>query len=58
MLASYIIIALAYVAGVIFILGLLARLWAYLRTPMPWPDVTTPAPETEGGSVARVLGDV
>lgn len=58
MLASYIVIALAYVAGVIFILGLLARLWAYLRTPMPWPDVTTPAPETEGGSVARVLGDV
>ena len=57
-LASYLIIGLAYFAGLTFILGLLWRLWGYLRTPMPWPEVVTPAPETEGGAVARVIGDV
>ncbi|GAB4545944.1 MAG: sulfate reduction electron transfer complex DsrMKJOP subunit DsrM [Anaerolineae bacterium] len=58
MLASYFIIGLSYFAGLTFIIGLLWRLWGYLRTPMPWPEVTTPAPETEGGAVLRVLGDV
>ncbi len=57
-LASYLIIGLAYFAGLIFILGLLWRLWGYLRVPMPWPEVVTPAPETEGGAVVRVIGDV
>lgn len=57
-LASYIIIGLAYFAAVTFVLGLIWRLWGYLRTPMPWPEVTTPAPETEGGAVGRVIGDV
>ncbi len=58
LLASYIIIGLAYFAALVFVLGLLWRLWSYLRTPMPWPEVTTPAPETEGGSIVRVIGDV
>lgn len=57
-LASYFIIGLSYLAGLTFILGLLWRLWGYLRTPMPWPEVTTPAPETEGGALMRVIGDV
>jgi nitrate reductase gamma subunit len=57
-LASSLIIGLAYFAGLAFVLGLLWRLWGYLRTPMPWPETTTPAPETEGGAVARVIGDV
>jgi nitrate reductase gamma subunit len=58
LLASYIIIGLSYFAALAFVVGLIWRLWGYLRTPMPWPEVTTPAPETEAGSVARVIGDV
>ena len=57
-LTSYLIIGLTYFAIVTFGVGLLWRLWGYLRTPMPWPEVTTPAPETESGSIARVIGDV
>ena len=49
-LTSYLIIGLTYFAIVTFGVGLLWRLWGYLRTPMPWPEVTTPAPETESGS--------
>jgi nitrate reductase gamma subunit len=58
LLFSYIFIGLAYFAALAFVLGLIWRLWGYLRTPMPWPEVTTPAPETEGGAVGRVIGDV
>jgi len=58
LLFSYIVIGLAYFAAITFVLGLIWRLWGYLRTPMPWPEVTTPAPETEGGAVGRVIGDV
>ncbi|MEW5959665.1 MAG: respiratory nitrate reductase subunit gamma [Chloroflexota bacterium] len=57
-LLSYIIIGLAYFAGITFVLGLIWRLWGYVRTPMPWPEVTTPAPHTEGGAIGRVIGDV
>jgi len=55
---SYLLIGLAYFAGLTFILGLVWRLYSYLRTPMPWPEVTTPAPTSEGGAVVRVVGDV
>jgi nitrate reductase gamma subunit len=58
LLASYFIIALAYLAGLVFGLGLLWRLYSYVRTPMPWPEATTPAPVGEGGAVVRVLGDI
>jgi nitrate reductase gamma subunit len=57
-LASLAIISLAYFAGLVFILGMLWKLYRYLVTPMPWPEVTTPAPTTEGGALLRVLGDV
>jgi nitrate reductase gamma subunit len=57
-LASYFIIGLSYFAGLTFVLGLLWRLYGYIRTPMPWPEVVTPAPETEAGALARVVGDV
>jgi len=58
LLASYLIIGLSYFAALALVIGLIWRLWGYLRTPMPWPEVTTPAPETEGGSIARIIGDV
>lgn len=57
-LASYAIIGLAYFAGITFVLGMAWRLYTYLRTPMPWPEVTTPAPKDESGALGRVLGDV
>ena len=57
-LISYFLIGLAYFAALAFALGMLGKLFGYLRTPMPWPEVTTPAPTTEGGAVLRVLGDV
>lgn len=57
-LASYAIIAMAYLAGLMFIAGLAWRLWRYLTTPMPWPEVVTPAPTSERGAITRVLTDV
>lgn len=57
-LASLAIIGLAYFAAFVFLIGLLSKLYGYYRTPMPWPEVVTPAPETEGGVIARILSDI
>jgi nitrate reductase gamma subunit len=57
-LFSLFIIGLSYFSGLTFIFGMLWRLYGYIRTPMPWPEVVTPAPVTEGGALMRVLGDV
>lgn len=57
-LASLIVIGIAYFAALTFLIGLIARLYTYLRTPMPWPEVITPGPTTEGGALLRILGDV
>lgn len=57
-LFSAIIVGLSYFAGLTFLLALAWKLIGYLRTPMPWPEAITPAPETEAGAVGRVLGDV
>ncbi len=51
-------IGLSYFAAVAFIVGLLWRLIGYMRTPMPLPVASTPAPETETGVLGRLLGDV
>lgn len=48
----------AYFAIVAFVGGLLWRLIGYLRTPAPLPHVVTPAPESEVGAAARVVGEV
>lgn len=57
-LVSLFIIGLAYFAAITFVLGLIVKLYGYLRTPEPMPVTITPAPETEGGAIARVIGDV
>lgn len=57
-LISVFYIGLSYFAALCLVLGLLTKLYGYLRTPMPWPEVVTPAPETEGGAILRVIGDV
>jgi nitrate reductase gamma subunit len=57
-LASLALIGLSYCVGLAFGLGLLFQLFRYLRTPMPWPGAVTPAPESEGGALLRLLGNV
>jgi nitrate reductase gamma subunit len=57
-LFSVFLTGLSYFAILAFVLGLVGKLVGYLRTPMPWPEAVTPAPETEGGAVLRVVGDV
>jgi len=57
-LVSFCIIALAYVALAVFIVGVAYRLYLYARTPAPLNIVLTPGPRTPGGAVARLTGDV
>jgi nitrate reductase gamma subunit len=57
-LFSVFFIGLSYCAALALIVGLAAKLWSYLRTPMPWPGTITPGPQTEGGAALRVAGDV
>lgn len=57
-LFSVFLTGLAYCAALAFVFGLLWRLYTYVRTPMPWPEAITPAPESEGGAFVRVLSDV
>ena len=49
---------LFYVAAAIFVLGVLARILRYARTPQPLKIPVPPAPTTRGGVVLRVLGEV
>ncbi|MFQ5340436.1 MAG: respiratory nitrate reductase subunit gamma [Anaerolineae bacterium] len=50
--------ALAYLAVLIFWMGLGLRLWLWLETPVPFRIPTTPAPKTRSGAWARVAGEV
>lgn len=52
------VIGLAYFAGITFAVGLLWRLWGYLKTPAPLPLAVTPAPVTDAGAAVRVAKDV
>lgn len=57
-LLSVFLVGLSYVAAFAFVIGLLTKLIGYLRTPAPLPIATTPAPESEGGVIVRLLSDV
>ena len=48
----------AYGAGAIFVVGFLARLARYAKTPSPLKIPGTPAPTNSAGVVIRLLGDV
>ena len=52
------LIGLAYIVGIIFIFGIVYRIYLYLATPAPLPIATTPAPTTVPGAAVRVAGDV
>src|SRR4030042_5686402 len=58
MVSTFLFILLPYVTVGIFILGILARLWGWIRTPVPLRIVTTPAPKTRMGVFWRMAGDV
>ena len=49
---------LTYSVGIIFVIGVLLRIYKYATTPQPVNIPLTPAPITSGGAFARVLGEV
>lgn len=55
---STIISTLIYVAVLVSVLGLSAKIWRYARTPAPLKIPTTPAPTTRVGVVARLLKEI
>ncbi len=55
---GYIYAILFYAASAILVVGLLAKIWAYARTPAPLKIPTTPAPKTRSGVVLRMFREV
>nr|VFJ91843.1 MAG: Nitrate reductase gamma subunit [Candidatus Kentron sp. H]VFJ92874.1 MAG: Nitrate reductase gamma subunit [Candidatus Kentron sp. H]VFJ99693.1 MAG: Nitrate reductase gamma subunit [Candidatus Kentron sp. H] len=51
-------ISLFYAAGLVFVSGLLHKVYRYIVTPAPLKIPTTPAPLTKGGVVARLFWEV
>jgi len=49
---------LFYAAAGILVLGVLARIWRYARTPQPLKIPVPPAPTTRGGVVLRMAAEV
>lgn len=49
---------ITYAAALIFIIGVVLRIYQYATTPQPIKIPLTPAPITSGGAVARILGEV
>jgi nitrate reductase gamma subunit len=55
--SRFLFIYLPYISAGIFAVGVLCRLWRWGKTPVPLRIVTTPAPQTRGGVVWRLVGD-
>jgi len=55
---TVLVAALFYLAAVIFITGVVYRVWLYARVPAPLRIATTPAPVTKGGVVLRMFREV
>jgi nitrate reductase gamma subunit len=55
--AKFLFIVLPYLSATIFVSGVLYRFWVWGRTPVPLRIVTTPAPQTRGGVIFRLIGD-
>ncbi len=49
---------LFYAAAAILVVGVLARIWRYARTPQPLKIPVPPAPTTRGGVALRMLAEV
>jgi nitrate reductase gamma subunit len=57
-LVSSFFIGLAYLACIIFVLGVALRIYLYVKAPAPLKIVSTPGPKTAGGVALRLAGDV
>jgi len=55
---TVLVAALFYLAAVIFVTGVVYRIWLYARVPAPLRIATTPAPVTKGGVVLRMFREV
>lgn len=51
-------IILPYFSLVIFIAGIIIRIWSWVRIPVPLKIPTTPAPETTHGVILRIASEV
>ncbi len=56
-LASGGLTGLAYGVGIVFVIGIIYRIYLYIGTPAPLPIPTTPAPTTLPGVALRIGGD-
>jgi nitrate reductase gamma subunit len=57
MAAKILYIYLPYLAAVVFAVGVIFRIYTWVKTPVPLRIVTTPAPKTRSGVVLRLIGD-
>jgi len=55
---AYFFVGLAYAAAAVFVLGLLRRLYVFLRSPVPLKITLTPGPTTWTGVIKRMAGQV
>ncbi len=55
---TVLVAALFYLAAVIFVTGVVYRIWLYAKVPAPLRIATTPAPVTKGGVVLRMFREV
>ncbi len=58
MATQFLFVVLPYISVGVFLLGVLYRLYSWLKTPVPLRIVTTPAPKTRIGVLLRILGDL
>ena len=57
-LTTAIYLLITYSVGLIFVIGVVLRIYQYATTPQPIKIMLTPAPLTKSGAFARVLGEV
>lgn len=57
-LVSTFFIGFAYLSVIIFLIGVVLRIWLYFKTPAPLKIATTPGPKTRGGIAWRMVKDV
>ncbi len=57
-LTTAIYLLITYTVGLIFVIGVVLRIYQYATTPQPIKIMLTPAPLTKSGAFARVLGEV
>ena len=57
-LTTAIYLLITYSVGLIFVIGVVLRIYQYATTPQPIKIMLTPAPLTKSGAFIRVLGEV